>query len=325
MFIFSTFSNDLLIHKKRNASGLSIFLLVLFAYYSCGKPDIESYVVLQDVFSTSRSTSISIVDSTLVAHYSKAGDIHNEGLDSLYEFLMTKALSPDYDSIFLDDIYDGINKFLKKKNILEVADSLAHYNYPTEREGYIAIVHHNPDSVIATKEVLAKVMPHYSPSSTFLSALDQFDSLTTIINNSYSVQYSLFDSLLYRNLYIIQDSIEKISFITTIYVTKASIQYWNDVNNISKWAALKNLIISNGFRSSLINSRDNKVPGPAKADIEGACTGAVSGAISGAIYGTCAWPGIGTVTGAAANGIVGMVYGCISGSVTAALWDLVWG
>lgn len=152
-------------------------------------------------------------------------------------------------------------------------------------------------------------------SSRLATALNSFQLV--IENNTDTLKISTQgEGLITANVPYLSDTLEKVILVSMIRVGINSAGYW--AKNQTKWTNIANAYYGSAARGPDIDWKDVIF-----GDIVGAGGGVLKGAWTGFTVGSVVIPGVGTVSGAAAGGLVGMMGGAVGGSATGAFWNYI--
>ena len=258
-------------------------------------------------------------DAQIISIYSQIGDLHNKGLDKVFNDLQMQFgtnlnLSNTEDT--RQKMYSQINKslvsFMSQElqardidfiSMLKGINSVN--NSKTYKENYL------------TKDLVKQLQIIKQPSS--LS--QNFWALTNQLNQlmDKNARKDEYDEFVKNNISKLTDFNEKIALVSSASTAYSSLLYWKD--NATKWRSF-----FNSKKNTNIASRaqaDGAGKTIAKADVSGIIQGAVGGCIYGAIGGTVTVPGVGTLAGCAAVGTGGAVFVGATRSAAAAVDSFV--
>lgn len=279
---------------------LSILIPVLY-FTSCSKENNrEEEIEVSEI--------CDYTESHLRSIYKTAGTVHNNGLESFYNYLSTQYPRNTYE-IHINTINEII------------FDSIRHYTSGTINEpGYYLTdsfyfsdsAENMPFADLAFRAGKLTTSPELNAA-----ALD----IKNLIFNSWDDPElnKKFDLLVDQKLPLLSDCLERFIFVSMASVAKSSCYYWSHEG--TRWVSLQN--------PNIVDFRGNPWKKAAYADARGAAIGAVRGAITGMIGGTVAIPGLGTAVGGAGGVMVGMITGAIansagSGLLSAGRWLIGW-
>jgi hypothetical protein len=249
-------------------------------------------------------------DEQLLELLSPAGEVHNEGLDFIFEEMRnaygtvynrerTLANRTELFNLIDKSTVVLINRRLEVKGIetehfLEndmnnLLGSYLEFDLP----GQVHVIDGN-----------GKLSPQYYEATSSLGTL--------MASDADCIDQEEFNKLGREKIGKLTDPLEKVLWAASVSIAYHSKKYWKE--NAGKWTQF--------FGTSATAKAD---PGRdiAKADVSGMVWGAAAGATWGAIGGTVVFPGAGTITGAAGVGAAGALTGGIASSGKAAVSSLV--
>ena len=262
----------------------------------------------------------------IILIYSSIGEIHNSGLDYVYNDLQKQYLNlvnGNYSKINHDKIFkvidNSVMKFVNKSLTTENIDlSLVIEKNNTN----------NPIKEYLNKDLVSQIKSLKEAenlSNEFFVLMTQLNLL--VDKDASKIE---FDNLMKTGILKLNDFDEKAKFVSCVSIGYSSLQYWKI--NATRWLQL----LSNGnsqlltkVPSSIIDINvissvpKETITSIGKSDITGIITGGVGGCIYGAGGGTTILPGVGTLTGCAAVGSAGAITVGLGNSAKAAVESFV--
>lgn len=281
--------------KKLNFKWTAaLCLLITMAFTSCKKDNESELLLARD------GSSLSAEDKELVQIYDGVGEVHNQGLDFVYDKIKSKideakATDPSAKAeITPDEISKWSDEFVRtiyNPNDGEITDCTPLFLR------LVGGIESNQD--LSMPDAVTRVL-QTDLSPEVANALGELDKVLNEGSPFDTLWYfppaHTFSDLLNRHLPNIKSMDEKAAFISAVSVAKNTTEYW--AKNFRKWQEL------DGQISPVSDNQTNYARGPgddiADADVEGAYVGIMTGAYIGATGGTIVLPVVGTVAGTAA-------------------------
>lgn len=255
-------------------------------------------------------------DKELIEIYSKAGEVHNRGLDHMYKFFKKIATQHEQTrnrsagtQIEMLEVNEAVADYMKDSLGISGINFVKIYNGDTllKNPGYSDISFSNHYFQLKRQHL----------SLPLSNALDQFELVfRDSIANRVSTNY---DTILQNILPTISNETDKIAFIGCVFIARSSLEYW--ATNMGNWEALSNQLLGVAGKSIT----EQALIEMAYADASGAIVGVLSGAgiIGGGIVGTAILPGLGTLVGSSVGALAGMIGGALAGSTMSGIHSVI--
>jgi len=281
-----------------------VALLTVFVFYTACKKDNKAPKITAAADNGSD-------DAALLSTYANVGTLHNAGLDFIYNQLLT----------YKNAQIQATGKFACSKSTLfslynqyaaDYVDTLwqltdSQYAYTLSNIESFNLDAFKNNTTYSLTYIAEQTTLVFSPALTnAVNMLFAIGDSTTLTD---SAKYAAWDTLLYQNIDLVSNDVEKAGLICAINTAIATYKYWETPTNVSKW---------NSLLSDLTQARTTKTTAEAdnwKADVVGALSGGASGAID------ASWLGVG---GAIAGGVCGAVAGACSATAGSCITSLIW-
>lgn len=269
-----------------------------------------SFVLSSLVFLCTKAQDPDYADEDIIKIYSQLGDIHNKGLDAVFENLQ-KTYGERYSGDNSKESYLKINHQMDEvvKNYvteelvvkdIEMTKFIESYHLPimpkSENVDLVTLIKSKEDGKTLSEE--------------FLNSMSELN--TIIEKGNLSPNKEDYENLLKKYISQLKSFKEKVYLTSCISIGYSSELYWS--KNFSKW---KDFFLPKS--STISGTPTSKAKDIVKADISGIIVGGIGGCVSGAIGGTVTFPGVGTIAGCAGVGAVGAVTGGLGGSMVSAV------
>lgn len=231
----------------------------------------------------------------LIKSFTIIGELHNEGLDSIYYGLSKLKKQKKLESKDFNKFIDSATcKFISKK--LHVESVAPEYYISKLNEIW------NLKLKKGIKSDFDYVhLANLEETKTSVLLKELLVELTELMQKDTSKH--IYDSFLEENITKLGSVEDKIQLIAGVSIAYNSLKYWN--KNVYEWNVLLNDDNNSTDNNKLVlaaKDLQKAAKNIAVADVTGVIYGGVSGCVFGAVGGTVTLPGIGTVAGCAGVG-----------------------